>query len=215
MKFKSVLKGAYIMFIIVLMASCSATRHQDLFNYKPAYGGPDMGSDRSTDPSSLETIPTNLIDVTHKQTEAIKADVAFAMNPAASGIEPELQPAVNMHMGMLMEIAENTSREGLAGEQTSLRTTVRKMAVQYAEKTHTTYSGKQLKKLDKIALKFEKKQQQKAPDVQWGPANNLEWAILGAAAVGLFVGIFGIGFGWFIFLIAALAYLYFKLLHNN
>lgn len=215
MKFTSVLKGAYILFFIVLMTSCSATRHQDLFSYKPAYAGPEMGSDQSTDPKPLEILPTPSIVVTEKQSAAGKADNALSMIPADHGTEQKVQPQVNGEIGILMEIAENTARERLAGEQTSIRSTIRKMAGQYAVKTNTTYSEKQLKKMDKIALKLEKKQQQKAPDVQWGPANNLEWAILGAAAVGLFVGIFGIGFGWFIFLIAALAYLYFKLLHNN
>jgi hypothetical protein len=96
------------------------------------------------------------------------------------------------------------------------KTTVREMAHQYGEKRQIRYSEKQLKKLDRIAVKLEKQHQKKqGPDVTWGPSNNLEWAILGAAAVGLFVGIFGIGFGWAIFLLAALAYLYFKLLHNN
>lgn len=102
------------------------------------------------------------------------------------------------------------------GEKPEFRTTVRKIAGGYAEKHATTLSEKQYRKLDRLAVKLEKKQLKKqGPDVSWGPSNNLEWAILGAAAVGLFVGIFGIGFGWAIFLIAALAYLYFKLLHNN
>ena len=96
------------------------------------------------------------------------------------------------------------------------KTTVRSIAQQYGEKRQIRYSEKQLKQLDRIAVKMEKQHQKKqGPDVRWGPSNNLEWAILGAAAVGLFVGIFGIGFGWAIFLLAALAYLYFKLLHNN
>lgn len=96
------------------------------------------------------------------------------------------------------------------------KTTVRSIAKQYGEKRQIRYSEKQLKQLDRIAVKMEKQHQKKqGPDVSWGPSNNLEWAILGAAAVGLFVGIFGIGFGWAIFLLAALAYLYFKLLHNN
>jgi len=90
------------------------------------------------------------------------------------------------------------------------------MALQYGEKNQVSYSEKQLKKLDKISLKLEKmKKKEGGPDVSWGPSNNLEWAILGAAAVGLFVGIFGVGLGWFVFLIAALAYLFLKLIHNN
>jgi hypothetical protein len=119
--------------------------------------------------------------------------------------------------GALKElVATGISMQAEQKSALEFKTTVREMAHQYGEKRQIRYSEKQLKKLDRIAVKLEKHHQKKqGPDVTWGPSNNLEWAILGAAAVGLFVGIFGIGFGWAIFLLAALAYLYFKLLHNN
>jgi hypothetical protein len=59
---------------------------------------------------------------------------------------------------------------------------------------------------------MERKQQRQA-DVEWGPQNNLEIFLLAAAGVGLVVGFFS-SFGWFIFLVAALVYLYLKLLKN-
>lgn len=114
-----------------------------------------------------------------------------------------------------MEMVQ-TGLSHMEGEQKDMRSTMKVMATDYASRHDVRLSGRQMKQLDRLAVKMEKKYAKKqGPNVSWGPSNNLEWAILGAAAVGLFVGIFGIGFGWFIFLVAALAYLYFKLLHNN
>jgi hypothetical protein len=175
-----------------------------------------MGSDHTTEPMMKDAVNTQAVMI--KENEAMAPDKSGNVLAVVPGLVTDgsgLHKANNEQAGLLIEIAEKTAREVQMDGQAQFRSGVRKMADLYAEKTNTVYSEKQLKKLDKIALKLEKKQQQKGPDVQWGPSNNLEWAILGAAAVGLFVGIFGIGFGWFIFLIAALAYLYFKLLHNN
>ena len=89
------------------------------------------------------------------------------------------------------------------------------MASEYAVSQNKQLTNKQLRKLDRYADKMEKKQRRGPEDVNWGPANNLEWFVLIGAAVGLVVGILGSGFGWFIFLGLALVYLYLKLLKNN
>ncbi|HLO79686.1 MAG TPA: hypothetical protein VK166_01935, partial [Chitinophagaceae bacterium] len=89
---------------------------------------------------------------------------------------------------------------------------VQEIAAAYTEKNNISLTQKQWRKLDRYAAKMEKKQQQKA-EVEWGPKNNLEIFLLAAAGVGLVVGFFS-SFGWFIFLVAALVYLYLKLLKN-
>jgi hypothetical protein len=172
--------------ILAALASCAASKRQDGFSYKPAYAGPDIQGGGG----GLE-----VEEKAEVEGEGLKVEDVGAMQELiATGISVQAEQKNNP----------------------DLKRSVREMAKQYGEKRHIGYSEKQLKKLDRITVKLEKQYQKKqGPDVSWGPSNNLEWAILGAAAVGLFVGIFGIGFGWAIFLLAALAYLYFKLLHNN
>jgi len=177
--------------ILAMLASCAASKRQEGYLYKPAYAGPDMHGGGG----GLEV---------GEQVEGAGLKVEGA------GLKVEDEGALKelVATGISMQAEQKSAPE--------FKTTVREMAHQYGEKRQIRYSEKQLKKLDRIAVKLEKQHQKKqGPDVTWGPSNNLEWAILGAAAVGLFVGIFGIGFGWAIFLLAALAYLYFKLLHNN
>lgn len=188
--------------VLAMLASCAASKRQDGFSYRPKYAGPDM----QVGGGGLEV------------GERVKEE-------QVEGERLKVIEKTELEGGRLTEEDEGALQELIAtginvqSEQTSppeFKTSVREMAKQYGEKRQIRYSEKQLKKLDRIAVKLEKQHQKKqGPDVTWGPSNNLEWAILGAAAVGLFVGIFGIGFGWAIFLLAALAYLYFKLLHNN
>jgi hypothetical protein len=187
--------------ILAMLASCAASKRQEGYLYKPAYPGPDMhGGGGGLEVGEQVEQKT--------QVEGGGLEVGEQVEGAGLKVEDE---------GALKElVATGISVQAEQKSAPEFKTTVREMAHQYGEKRQIRYSEKQLKKLDRIAVKLEKQHQKKqGPDVTWGPSNNLEWAILGAAAVGLFVGIFGIGFGWAIFLLAALAYLYFKLLHNN
>lgn len=190
-----------MLIVVVLLASCAASKRQDGFSYRPKYAGPDMQAGGG----ALEAESERL------EVESERLEVGGGgLKVEGGGLKVEGEEAMQELMATGISVqAEQKSAP-------NLKHSVREMARQYGEKRQITYSEKQLKKLDRITEKMEKQFQKKqGPDVTWGPSNNLEWAILGAAAVGLFVGIFGIGFGWAIFLLAALAYLYFKLLHNN
>jgi hypothetical protein len=187
--------------ILAMLASCAASKRQEGYLYKPAYAGPDMHGGGG----GLE-----VGEQVEQKTQVEGAGLEVGEQVEGAGLKVEDEGALKelVATGISMQAEQKSAPE--------FKTTVREMAHQYGEKRQIRYSEKQLKKLDRIAVKLEKQHQKKqGPDVAWGPSNNLEWAILGAAAVGLFVGIFGIGFGWAIFLLAALAYLYFKLLHNN
>ncbi|MFN5646517.1 MAG: hypothetical protein ACK458_03265 [Sphingobacteriales bacterium] len=188
--------------ILAMLASCAASKRQEGYLYKPAYAGPDMHGGGG----GLEV--GEQVEGGSLKVEGGGLEVGEQVEGGSLKVEDE---------GALKElVATGISVQAEQKSAPEFKTTVREMAHQYGEKRQIRYSEKQLKKLDRIAVKLEKQHLKKqGPDVAWGPSNNLEWAILGAAAVGLFVGIFGIGFGWAIFLLAALAYLYFKLLHNN
>jgi hypothetical protein len=187
--------------ILAMLASCAASKRQEGYLYKPAYAGPDMHGGGG----GLE-----VGEQVEQKTQVEGGGLEVGEQVEGAGLKVEDEGALKelLATGISVQAEQKSAPE--------FKTTVREMAHQYGEKRQIRYSEKQLKKLDRIAVKLEKQHQKKqGPDVTWGPSNNLEWAILGAAAVGLFVGIFGIGFGWAIFLLAALAYLYFKLLHNN
>jgi len=187
--------------ILAMLASCAASKRQEGYLYKPAYAGPDMHGGGG----GLE-----VGEQVEQKTQVEGGGLEVGEQVEGAGLKVEDEGAVKelVATGISMQAEQKSAPE--------FKTTVREMAHQYGEKRQIRYSEKQLKKLDRIAVKLEKQHQKKqGPDVTWGPSNNLEWAILCAAAVGLFIGIFGAGFGWVIFLVAALAYLYFKLLHKK
>jgi hypothetical protein len=190
-----------LMFIVLAMlASCAASKRQDGFSYVPKYAGPDIQAGGGG------------LDV-GEQGEGGGLEVGERVKEEkVEGERLKVEEEGTLQELVAMGISVQSEQQSAP----DFKATAREIAHQYGEKRQIRFSEKQLKKLDRIAVKLEKQHQRKqGPDVSWGPSNNLEWAILGAAAVGLFVGIFGIGFGWAIFLLAALAYLYFKLLHNN
>ena len=193
------IKPLLLLILTTVLFSCASSRRQDGFTYKPTYSAPDIGAGEES--PIIENI---VINTTQGTTNNLST-----------------QPELSMHLndeqkGLMQEMVQVGLEDQKSNADLDFKNTVRKMALTYGEKTHVSFGKKQLKRLDRLAMKMEKMHKKESgPDVNWAPVNNLEWAILGAAAVGLFVGIFGVGFGWAVFLIAALAYLYFKLLHNN
>lgn len=182
-----------MMAVLILGVSCSASK-QNGFSYRPAYTGPDVsGSAENIETTEdLQSLPTPLptvLPVTLEQAgeeQVIAADLAL--------------------------IVEQQMTTHAATEKVEARKAVADISEAFAEKNNIQLTQKQLRKLDKIAAKLEKKQQKMA-DVEWGPKNNLEIFLLAAAGVGLVVGFFS-AIGWFVFLVAALAYLYLKLLKD-
>ena len=187
-----------IVILILILSSCASSRKQDGFSYKPAYSAPDMGSGE-------ETIRENSVASSSPEQLSSQPMQSLKMAALEDGQKSQLDEVLHLSLEQIQSHPD-----------IDFRTNVRSIAISYTGKNQEHLHEKQLKKLDKLSARLEKmKKKQEGPDVSWGPSNNLEWAILGAAAVGLFVGIFGAGFGWFVFLVAALAYLYFKLLHKN
>lgn len=190
----------FIVLIISLSCfSCSSSRYQQGFSYQPAYAGPDVAAGQPEE----KITPLTTTD-THQPINKNPA------SPAETIIENPAQTEV------LAEIISKEYQENQQGASSlNNREVLHKMASEYAATQNKQLTSKQLRKLDRYADKMEKKQRRGAEDVNWGPANNLEWFILLGAGVALVVGILGIGFGWFIFLGLALVYLYLKLLKNN
>lgn len=188
-----------ILVISLVSVSCSSSRYQQGFSYQPAYAGPDVAAGQSEEKITPDPLP--LSNTTQLN----------SLSPATDAvIEPSTPQAA------LAEIVNKEYQEAqIENKSISHREIIHKMASEYAVSQNKQLTNKQLRKLDRYADKMEKKQRRGPEDVNWGPANNLEWFVLIGAAVGLVVGILGSGFGWFIFLGLALVYLYLKLLKNN
>lgn len=182
-----------MIFLLVSVLSCSASR-QNGFSYRPAHAGPDMSGTTSEVTAPAENPATATPAFVEERSVELRDDSENAL-------------AADLARIVEQQVLTNTS-----AEKVDTRKAVHDIATAYTTEKNITLTPKQLRKLDRYTAKMERKQQKQA-DVEWGPKNNLEIFLLAAAGVGLVVGFFS-SFGWFIFLVAALVYLYLKLLKN-
>jgi hypothetical protein len=179
--------------MLIVGVSCSASR-QNGFSYRPAYAGPGVAGsvEANTTSEELNVQPTPL-----PEERTVVQDLAVEEHAIAADLAVIVERQISSHPST---------------EKVDARKAVTEISEAYAEKNNIQLSPKQMRKLDKYAAQLEKKQQKKA-EVEWGPKNNLEIFLLAAAGVGLVVGFFS-AIGWFVFLVAALVYLYLKLLKD-
>jgi hypothetical protein len=201
----------FVLFMSLTVLSCSTSKYQNGFVYRPAQEGPgfsgNMTEETATSPQ-IESVAA-LATATNKPLEVPAAGIETpetAETLATAAVKDEAIADQAILSRLVQEQAYAAADAGpLKADQI-----VRELAMGYAAEKQLTLSDKQLKKLDRYAAKLQKKQQKQA-DVDWAPRNNLEIFVLAAAGVGIIVGLFS-GIGWFVFIVAALAYLYLKLL---
>jgi hypothetical protein len=97
-------------------------------------------------------------------------------------------------------------------ERTDIQQSVERANAVLTENFQITLTEKQSQRASKLVNRWMEKKQDPS-SVDWAPRTNMEMFSLGAAGVGLVVAFFS-PIGWFVFLVAALAYLYLKLLKN-
>jgi hypothetical protein len=205
----------FVLFMLLTAVSCSTSKYQNGFVYKPAHQGPgfsgNMTGETATpipNESATDLQPAALAssEISPPQDNAPTASLAPGEKSPPMAVSADGGP----ELAMLSRLANEQAGTAKVSETANAGHFVRELATAYAKEKQLTLSGRQLRKLDRYAAKLEKKQQKNA-DVDWGPQNNLEIFILAAAGVGLIVGLFS-GIGWLVFIVAALAYLYVKLL---
>jgi hypothetical protein len=199
-----------VLFMLLLLVSCSSSKYQNGFVYKPSHQGPGFSGNMAGETASpVTTEATSELMAAHVSPVDGPAPVTTA--PATSATEALSAPDLaGTELGLLTMLAKEQASTLKDSEPVNASRLVHDLAAGYAAEKQVTLSQKQLRKLDRYAVKLQKKQQKMA-EVNWAPSNNLEIFILAAAGVGVVVGLFS-GIGWFVFLLAALAYLYLKLL---
>jgi hypothetical protein len=201
-----------VLFMLLLLVSCSSSKYQNGFVYKPSHQGPGFSGNMAGETDSpVTTEATAELMTAHMSSVDGPAHVATATAPASTATEALTSPDLaSTELGLLTMLAKEQASTLKDSEPVNASRLVHDLAAGYAAEKQVTLSQKQLRKLDRYAVKLQKKQQKMA-EVNWAPSNNLEIFILAAAGVGVVVGLFS-GIGWFVFLLAALAYLYLKLL---
>lgn len=203
----------FVLFMLLAVVSCSTSKYQNGFVYKPAHQAPGFSGNMTeeTASSGVTEAVSELPPAAGTSAETSAFEGGHTTASHATG--EKTLPATGVDVAADHAIPSGRKEQAATAtvsEPVNTRQILRELAESYAVEKQVTLSDKQLRKLDRYAAKLEKKQQKMA-DVDWAPRNNLEIFVLAAAGVGVIVGLFS-GIGWFIFAVAALAYLYLKLL---
>lgn len=175
--------------------SCSSSRMYKNYTYSPKENAPDMGGNLSVNtPSSsaaegaAEIPHINLNDAENKE----KLDL--------------VQKTFKEEIALVQESGENTSNKEL----------IKKVTVKLTESGQIQPLSKaQEKKLNKLAVKMDKKLKKQGNGIDWRNNTPLELFFMIMSIAGLVLGIVGLAFGWFVFIVFGGLWLYFKLVEDK
>jgi len=75
-------------------------------------------------------------------------------------------------------------------------------------------SPEQERKMTRLAARMDKKQKKQGKEIDWKNNSGLELFFMIMSIGGLVLGIIGVGIGWFVFIVFAGLWLYFKLVRD-
>jgi len=103
-----------------------------------------------------------------------------------------------------------------APEKTTNREMMKKVTKRMVETGQiSSLTAREEKKLDRAAAKMDKKLKKQGNEIDWRNNTPLELFFMIMAIAGLVLGIVGVSFGWFVFIVFAGIWLYFKLVVDN
>ena len=199
----------FILTIVLFSASsCGVARYQkDMLRYVRNPAGPDMGSDapasfggsgmiKATDPVETSTGNTaSAAGITSRQadTEAISQDAIAGQVQGSRMVE---EPATIPGAATPEFLPNGRQRNTEVGDGPST-------------------GAVQEKSVRKLSARMEKKLRKQGNEIDFRNNTPLELFLMIMSGAGLVLGIFGIGLGWFVFIVAGGIWLYYKLVVNK
>jgi rRNA maturation endonuclease Nob1 len=189
--------------------SCSTSRMYKNYTYSPKENAPDMGGNLMATPEEKSNTQTN---------EPVNNPSLSLYNGAAELHNSDLKDVENKEK---MDLLQKTFREEMAlvqesGENTSNKELIKKVTTKLTETGQINPLSKtQEKKLNKLASKMDKKLKKQGNGIDWRNNTPLELFFMIMSIAGLVLGIVGLAFGWFVFIVFGGLWLYFKLVEDN
>jgi hypothetical protein len=195
--------------MIIGFFSCSSSRMYKNYTYSPKENAPDMGGFVQASPEERSN--------TH-----IYEPVKTPLSPQseAGSISP-FSDLINVENQEKMDLVRKTFKEEMAllqesGENVSNRELIKKVTSKLTETGQIKPLSKtQEKKLNQVAVKMDKKLKKQGNGIDWRNNTPLELFFMIMSIAGLVLGIVGLAFGWFIFIVFGGLWLYFKLVEDN
>lgn len=198
---------------LATLSSCSSSRFYNGYTYKGSSQAPDLGGTitptdeagrTAADPSATDETITP--QATPTETEAASVDINQLL-------DAEQTPAA------VKEMAAKTLAQASQMAADGKRITHQELA---RELTHTLVqegkmaplTARQERKLNRMTAKMDRKMQQQGKEIDWKHNSGLELFFMIMAIGGLVLGIIAIPFGWFVFIVFAGLWLYWKLVKD-
>ncbi len=201
--------GLLITGMMSVLFSCSSSHMYKNYTYTPKENAPDMGGIIQSSP---EEKPLPLINETVENHTAAHAEVA----PISTS--SELMTSENKEKIALVQknFEEELVQMQESGETASNKELVKKITTKLAETGQISpLTKKQEKKLDQLATKMDKKLKKQGGEIDWRHNSNLELFFMIMSIAGLVLGIVGLAFGWFMFIVFGGLWLYWKLVQDK
>jgi len=206
--------GAFLM----MASSCSSSRFYKGYEYKGSSHAPDMKG---------QTTPGTEIGHRTDGTETDAGTPVGEMNAIApvhlSGSNPdaglEIGSAFNQPktvQKMLETTLDQMQATGLSGKGLTPANLASQVASGLAASGQISpLTARQEKKLQKLVSRMDRKMKKQAKEIDWKNNSDLELFFMIMAIAGLVLGILTVGFGWFVFIVFAGLWLYWKLVKDK
>jgi len=201
--------GLMITGMMAGLFSCSSSRMYKNYTYTPKENAPDMGGNIQSSP---EQRPIRFTNEPAQVQSSVPAEIAPISTPT------DLMAAENIEK---IALVQKTFKEELvlmeeSGEKASNKELIKKVNAKLTETGQINHlSKKEEKKLNKLAVKMDKKSKKQGDGIDWRHNTNLELFFMIMSIAGLVLGIVGQPFGWFMFIIFGGLWLYWKLVMDK
>jgi hypothetical protein len=199
----------------IVSASCGSARIYKGYGYAGSQHAPDMGGQAAGAPTVQVTPPVStdaVVPVTQSddippQVDTKTADIQTMISQAEDQPAPvrEVAAAALGDASRMAADGRAITHQSLAREVTS--TMVASGKIQPLSPRHQ-------EKLDKLTARMDQKLQQQGREIDWKNNTGLELFFMIMAIAGLVLGIVGVAFGWFVFIVFAGLWLYWKLVKD-
>lgn len=205
MKKTSFFLPLFIMIMILMSTSCSSSRFYKDYQYTPREQAPDISG---TEEATLEKAPEKEKVVITENTASDDKENTVSHQQTAENTQKMQQ--------VVLAFKEEMVLQQDAPEKTTNREMMKKVTKRMVENGQiSSLTAREEKKLDRAAAKMDKKLKKQGNEIDWRNNTPLELFFMIMAIAGLVLGIVGVSFGWFVFIVFAGIWLYFKLVVDN
>jgi hypothetical protein len=198
-----ILRAMPMAVVAVLISGCAGSGYlRDLNRYARQVKGPDIAS------SAVTTAPEDPTSRDETETKAVEP-TGTTDATAAAGVETVTQPGKG-DVPQSFPKTFNSTTEATGNREGSESNTSPGTAGPSFNNPVSTEDRVQTESRVKV-----RNSERQPPEIDWGNNSRKDWFFLIMSGLGLIVGLFGVGFGWIVFLIFGGLFLYRKIVRRK